>query len=259
MRLNVKIFLITALTSASVFLSGCATSKDVISTKEEKKALEKEYSVTIMEIMERIESGVSEKSVTNDIDPIISYFEKTYTKEGRIIYSARNKKETDYLLALAKEKKPESIYILPDFYADAYFLKGYYYTGEKKYTEAGTFIEKAIEMTPTNSQYLSALGHVLHAEKKWEEAVTIFEKAEKAAEEYSSENSKEEHLTRAMRGKAFSLIELGKLEEAEEIYKKCLKIDSDDRVSNNELKYIKQLKEKREKEEKETPVQPEKI
>jgi len=39
------------------------------------------------------------------------------------------------------------------------------------------------------------------------------------------------------------LIEQGKLDEAEEIYKRCLEIDKNDRNAKHELEFIKGLKE----------------
>jgi Flp pilus assembly protein TadD len=45
-------------------------------------------------------------------------------------------------------------------------------------------------------------------------------------------------LTRAWRGKAYCLVEQGHLDEAEQLYHKCLELDPNDSKAKNELKYI---------------------
>ena len=46
-----------------------------------------------------------------------------------------------------------------------------------------------------------------------------------------------------MRGVGYSLIELGRLDEAEEVFNQCLDIDKDDQGAKRELKYIQQMRE----------------
>ena len=113
-----------------------------------------------------------------------------------------------------------------------------------KIEDAKTFIKKALELSPSNSMYLAELGHIYQAEKKLVEAMELFKRAEESASAYSPENVKNTELTRAMRGVGYSLIELGRLDEAEEKYKKCLEINKDDKKALGELSYIQSLKNK---------------
>lgn len=49
---------------------------------------------------------------------------------------------------------------------------------------------------------------------------------------------------RAWRGIGFVYIETGKLDEAEELYKKCLELNAEDKMAKAELAYIENLREK---------------
>jgi tetratricopeptide (TPR) repeat protein len=59
-----------------------------------------------------------------------------------------------------------------------------------------------------------------------------------------TEQHQELDLGRAWRGMGYVLIEQGRLEEAEAIYKKCLTLDPNDEKAKGELRYIKERKSK---------------
>ncbi len=107
---------------------------------------------------------------------------------------------------------------------------------------AEQFILRAVEMSPVNSMYLSELGHIYQIKKEWNKALDTFQKSEHSVEVYSHPDSKLEELSRAKRGVGFTLIELGKLDEAEKKFNLCLEINKNDKTALNELKYIKSLK-----------------
>jgi Flp pilus assembly protein TadD len=58
------------------------------------------------------------------------------------------------------------------------------------------------------------------------------------AEESVDQARKNGELGRALRGKGFVLVELGKLDEAEAMYRRCLAIDPADTKAANELRYV---------------------
>ena len=232
-------------------LAGCASAQ-----KKEEKAThdkkteksddsEKKYEKMLMEAEQLLRSGKVQEAVESKIDPVIFYYENEYKDSEKDVFCARGKDEMmTYLMGAAAAKR--SAIVLSGTWADALFYKAYVLVEFRKFEEAKAFLEKAIKLSPYNSSYLSELGHIYQIEKNWEKSLEIFEKAVKYAKEFTPESIKEAELTRAMRGVGYTLIEMGKLDEAETIYIECLKINNDDGAAMQELMYIKKLKESRE-------------
>jgi Flp pilus assembly protein TadD len=62
------------------------------------------------------------------------------------------------------------------------------------------------------------------------------------AEIASDDATKTINLTRAWRGQGYCLVEQGKLNEAEAMYRKCLALDPKDNKARGELEYIQGLR-----------------
>jgi len=60
-----------------------------------------------------------------------------------------------------------------------------------------------------------------------------------AAEVGEPKSTKTTDLTLAWRGQGYCLVELGRFDEAEKLYKKCLALDPSDKKAKGELEYIK--------------------
>jgi Flp pilus assembly protein TadD len=221
---------------------GCATTTMTDAPISESKS-EEYYEELINKGFQTLSNGNPKESIENYFNPIIEYYENHYENNGKRIYCSRGRTETLYYLLQAANDKQDAI-VISQLWADAFYLKGYANFDLGKFEDAKTYIKKALELSPSNSMYLSELGHIYHFERKWSEAADLYKQAEEYANSYSPEQSKNEELTRAMRGIGYSLIELGKLDEAEEKYKKCLEINENDKKALNELKYIQSLRNK---------------
>jgi tetratricopeptide (TPR) repeat protein len=191
--------------------------------------------------VEELQRGNPDKAISYYFDPVIKQYEAKYSNDNRKIYCARTRQESLlYQLQAASESK-EAV-VIDSAWAQAYYLKGYANIDLCKLDEAKIWINKALALSPSNSIYHSELGQVYQLEKKWPESITIFENALEPAYSASPETNKNIELLRAKRGIAYSLIELGKLEEAEQQLKECLTIDPNDENSKVEIQYIKSLK-----------------
>ena len=98
--------------------------------------------------------------------------------------------------------------------ADAYYMKAYALQDLGRVPEAKTNVQRALAMSPFNSQYRSELGEIYQLEKNWAKAKQEFAEAEDNAK-LAPEESKAAELGRARRGLAYVFVELGKLDEAE--------------------------------------------
>jgi len=188
--------------------------------------------------------GDAQKAILNHFNPIITHYEDAYTHVTKHIYTARSREEHLFYLATAREEGKE-VEVLNTTWSDAYYLKAYALVELKEISNAKIFIEKAVQLAPSNSKYLSELGHFYHQEKEWQKALSTYQSAEKSAQLFSPKELQETELLRAKRGIGYSLTELNELSKAEAVYNEILKIAPNDKIALQELKYIQQVKNKR--------------
>ncbi len=129
-------------------------------------------------------------------------------------------------------------------WANAYYLKAYSFIDLGQISEAKSLLQKAIELAPLNSRFLSELGMVYQREKDWPMALQAFRSAEAAARKYSPPAVKDAELSHAWRGIGYVLVEQNQLDEAEKMYRQCLDMDKNDTKAQNELGYIQELRAK---------------
>jgi len=174
------------------------------------------------------------------LDRIIAYYEKAYAGEKRRIYCARSNAETLlYLLSAASEKK--DAVALDSTWSDAVFGKAFALIDLRRKDEARAMLERAIELSPNNSQYAAELAEMKKNEHDWKGALELFEKA--ADDAALADDADQPRLkARAWRGIGYAHIELGDLDKAEEMFLKCLKLDPNDRGAQSELQYLKDLR-----------------
>lgn len=184
------------------------------------------------------------KKAIRELDLAIARCQRDYPPDGPVVFASRGPTETIYYLltAAAEEESRDTITIGPAC-AEALYLKGYAMLDLGEVEQAHTLVAQAIAMAPVNSRFLSELGHIYHTKREWEKALAAFVRAEEAAETFSPDDVKELELSRAKRGVGYSLIELGRLDEAESKFNECLDINNDDERAKRELDYIRHLRE----------------
>lgn len=176
-------------------------------------------------------------------DRVIAGYEETYKGEEAKLYCARWQIESlMYLLESATAKTPAKL-ISPNW-AFAYYMKAYSLLEIGRIADAKASLERAIALSPRNSQFLSEMGNIYQREKNWPKAMEVFLASESAAREFSPPDLKNVELARALRGLGYVYIELGRLDDASKMYRQCLEIDATDVKALNELRYIQGLKAK---------------
>jgi tetratricopeptide (TPR) repeat protein len=171
-------------------------------------------------------------------DRVIAWYEAHYADEKRQIYCARTPTETLIYMTLAASQKKDAIAI-ESTWSDAIFFKAFALIDLGRRDEAKPLIERAIAMAPHNSQYLAELAEYKKGDRDWQGAYDLFEQAAGAAE-LVDQPARQVPLSRAWRGMGFVLIEMGRLDEAEAMFRKCLERDPNDRGARSELDYIRQ-------------------
>ena len=169
------------------------------------------------------------------LDAAIAGFEGEPTDKA--VYCARTLQETLAVLLEATAAKRDAI-VVDATRCDVYFLKGFALVDLGQSEAARALLERAVAMGPHNPQYRNELAESYKASRDWAKSNELFLQAAADARTYFEPNSFQ--LRRAMRGVGFTLIELGKLAEAEAMFNDVLKLDPSDERAKNELEYIRQ-------------------
>ena len=180
------------------------------------------------------------------LDRSIAYYEAKYPEGDTRWYVSRDAQESlAYMLMAAadadagKAAKPKSQALIVQW-STAWFLKGYAAIEAGKADDARVALDRAIALSPWNSRFLNERGILAKSEKKWEEALHLFEAAADHAT-FSGETADDDR-SRALRGQAFVLIEMGDLDRAEKALKSVLEFAPDDEKAKQELEYIAQVR-----------------
>lgn len=161
-----------------------------------------------------------------------------YTKDRKpnvIVVCAGSIEET---LTGAIAAKKDGIAVGPGE-CDAHYIKAYALIEQRRVPEARAELATAIGMMPENAQYKNELAETYKAERNWAEAYRLFTEAADTAQGLIKQPLA---LARARRGMGFTLIEQGKLDDAEAMFREVLKNNPGDKGAKGELDYIASLR-----------------
>jgi tetratricopeptide (TPR) repeat protein len=163
------------------------------------------------------------------------YFHQTSNPDGSLVIRFWDQQE---FIHYVNWKKPDrKIFWNVAAYPRAYFYLGFIGVAERDYQAALSYLDKALELEPTNPKIFIEKAQALLGMKRQVEALRLFEKISEIGPFTSGAD-----VARALRGRGFALIELGKLDEAKAVLLKSLEFDPDSKVAKEELSYIAQLK-----------------
>lgn len=179
------------------------------------------------------------------LDQVIGIYEQHHKADKTKYFCARTPVESlFYLLGVANAKDGNSAAVVSMNWASAHYIKAYALIELGRLQDAKASLQKAVDLSPQNSRFLSELAHVYQVEKDWAESLKLFERAE-AAKDYSTPDQKDADQARAWRGMGYAYSELDRLDEAEQVYLKCLALSKNDAAATRELQYVRNLKAKR--------------
>ncbi len=205
----------------STIIPGCATKNSTIDDSLDKQP--PEWDVMLAKGSQILMSRSAKDAIQRYFDKVISGCEKLYGNSPKHVYATRDATEVIYHNLKAKVDN-QAFITVSQTCADALYLRGYASLDLGQIDIAEEYVKRALEMSPVNSRYLSELGHIYHAKHNWEIALTTFERAEENATAFSPRDSMKQELARAKRGVGYSLIELGRLAEAERNCASVLKL-----------------------------------
>ena len=232
-----------AVAGFALSLGACATTK---TARVEKPAGEAALDDTALRA--RVEEGAllmardhqPQRAIDQYFDPVIQRYATHLKGVKERVYCASTTQETLAYMVIAASDGVTAV-AKSETFALAHFLKAYGLVELHDMDGARVELDKALALSPMNSQYLSELGNWFQARRDFPSALDAFKKALDAAP-----LSREEFIlprkTRALRGIGFSLIELDRLDEAEVQFREALRIDPEDAKAKGELQYIQKMR-----------------
>jgi tetratricopeptide (TPR) repeat protein len=122
-------------------------------------------------------------------------------------------------------------------YSKAFYLLGFIYAEKRDWLKAMAFIEKGISLEPDHPLLLCEKAMILSRLGSHQEAHDLFLNAAEIRPGAPSSQK-----ARALRGAGIALIDLKRLDEAEEILKKSLEIEPENSTALSEMDYIRGLR-----------------
>ena len=189
-----------------------------------------------------IRSRRAQAAIDRVLDPLIATQEAENANRTETVYCGSSLTESLYYMAQAANANKPAI-ALDSTWCTALYMRGYAETDLGKLQAAEADYTRAIALSPSNPHYLSEMGELQSKKRDWNAALSWFHRAETASEFAGPERAQGE-LGRALRGIGFVDVELGKLDEAEATYRRCLEINANDQKAKAELGYVLNLRAK---------------
>ncbi|MBB3227986.1 tetratricopeptide (TPR) repeat protein [Luteibacter sp. Sphag1AF] len=199
---------------------------------------------TVMEGWAMIRAGKIQAAIDGPFNQVVNKYEAKYGNQaGKTVFCARTME--DGLLysssALVADSK-SSVTVLGPAWAMAYGGRAYAYNEMNRPDDARVELEKAIALSPRETEYKSELAYVYQIKRDFESSLRLYNEALADAEIIASDPVKSKCI--AYRGSGYALVELGRLDEAVKAYEGCLKIKPGEPKSTGELGYIRDLRAK---------------
>ncbi len=177
------------------------------------------------------------------LDPLLADYQKLYAAEKRRVYCAHDLKQTLLYMGQAAAAKQDAIAIDPGW-CTALWARGFALIDMQQIDAAVPFLERAVELSPSHPHYVSELAYAYQTQRRWQLSYDTYARAAAGAELEEGDQRKSS-LRRAWFGMAFDLVELGKFDEAETLFKQCLQLFPDDQKVKSELQYIREQRAKK--------------
>lgn len=181
-----------------------------------------------------------------EVEQVIRAYEADYAKEKAQIFCASSPEEALQELATYAVAAKGKAIAIGTSWCFALWAKGFALIDLDRLDEAVPFLERAVAMWPMRAQFRSELGYAYQLLKRPDDALASYTHAADLAERLTGDDR-----TRALRiawfGMGYELIELDRLDEAEAVLEKCLKLTPEDEKVARELKYVRDQKEARKK------------
>lgn len=193
-----------------------------------------------------IQAGRIQAAIDGPLTEVISDYENRYKDTSVTVFCARGLADAIVYSALGDKsvngKADVAVEVIGPAWAQAHWARGYAYSEMARYSDARTELEKALELSPMDSQYKSELAFNYQHSADWKKMLSLYQDAEGDADISGASDQVSTLKCVALRGQGYALVEMHRLDEASKAYHNCLKLVPDEPKSLGELDYIKGLR-----------------
>jgi tetratricopeptide (TPR) repeat protein len=245
-------FTIGAVLVAAFALAGCAPhavrpaatiilSADASADKAGDPDLKK-----VIDAVGMIQAGRIQLAIDGPLTEVVDKYEAIYANKPVKVFCAHGMADALIYASMGAKavngKADMPVSVIGPAWAQAYWARGYAYTEMARYADARFELEKALALSPMDSQYKNELAYTYQHSREWDRMLSLYREAEGDAEISASPNLVSNLKCIALRGQGYALVELHRLDEAAEAYQGCLKLQPGEPKSLGELGYIKDLR-----------------
>lgn len=203
----------------------------------------------VYDALAMIQAGHIQQAIDGPLAEVIQKYESLYKDSPARVFCARGMVDALAYAALGDkvanaDHDGRSVTVIGPAWALAYWARGYAFTEMARYAEARTELEKALALSPMDSQYKIELAYTYQHSRDWNTMLSLDQEAEAYADISTAPEHASDLKCAALRGQGFALVELHRLDEATQAYRSCLKLTPGEPKSLAELEYIKGLRAK---------------
>lgn len=195
---------------------------------------------TISQAFSAIQAGDPARALAM-VEPVVASFDKEFSGEKRRIFCSQTAEQDGYYLTTA-EGGADNVRLVTVTWCDALYVKAFALVDLGRLDDAQSAFERLVTFSPKHARYLNELAYVLLKKKEWQHSIDTYRSAEAAATFTPQRRDYERCVS--FRGMGYDLVELGRLDDAEAAYRKCLAIIPDEPKSLGEIEYIKEQRKK---------------
>lgn len=202
----------------------------------------------VLDALKMIRSGRIQLAVDGPLTEVIAKYEARYAGKPGKVYCAEGMLDALVYATMAATDKTSGgkadvpVEVIGPAWAKAYWARGYAYSEMGRYADARIELEKALALSPMNSQYKSELAFTYERSQDWEKMLALYKEARDAAAISGGPERGPDLECTALRGQGYALVELRRLDEATKAYQDCLKLKPGEPRSLDELGYIRDLR-----------------
>jgi tetratricopeptide (TPR) repeat protein len=195
---------------------------------------------TISQAFSAIQAGDPARALAT-VEPVVVSFDKAFSGEKRHIFCSQTAEQDGYYLTTA-DGGADNVRLVTATWCQALYIKAFALVDLQRLDDAQSAFERLVAFAPKHARYLNELAYVLLKKKEWQHSIETYASAEAAAA-FTPERRDYERCV-SFRGIGYDLVELGRLDDAEAAYRKCLAITPDEPKSLREIEYIKEQRKK---------------
>lgn len=202
----------------------------------------------VVDAVKMIQAGRIQIAIDGPLTEVVEKYEAMYAGKPVKVFCAHGLVDALTYAGVADKaasgKAATPVEVIGPAWAQAYWARGYAYSEMARYADARVELEKALALSPMDSQYKNELAFTYQHTSEWEKMLVLYREAEGDAEISATTDQVSNLQCTALRGQGYALVELHRLDEATEAYQRCLKLKPGEPKSLGELGYIKDLRSK---------------